>query len=206
MAILSGSSDLSMHWPPRAAVKPHRTTDTFLPVFRLFTRALAGGAAFCYILNTFKRLHIMEAQTLFQNLDIQLFWLINTARSPFLDGFYALLTNLGSGWVAIPVLAVIVSFATPRSSVMRALVFIAVAMTVCGLTNSAIKHTVLRQRPLKYFAEIRHERLAQGEDLPAGPGPESLVPYVFGPRWKYRSFPSGHANTAFSAAMVLFLF
>ncbi len=136
-------------------------------------------------------------------LDVQLFWVINSAHTPFFDQFFAAFTNLGSGWVAVPIVAAIVLFKVRRVSLIHTLIFIAVSMSLAGISNSWIKTLVSRPRPLTYFAAQRQQAIEKGTDMPEGPGREALVPRVVGPRWKHRSFPSGHANTACSAAMIL---
>jgi len=141
----------------------------------------------------------------FRFFDIELFWRINAANSPFLDTFFSIVTNLGSGWMAIPIIAAIVLLKTPRPALMHTVIFIALAMSLSGIANSRIKSLVARPRPQTYFAHVRAKALESGADLGSQPGPQSLIPHVVGPQWKFRSFPSGHANTSFAAATVLYL-
>ncbi|MBD3392815.1 MAG: phosphatase PAP2 family protein [Chitinivibrionales bacterium] len=138
-------------------------------------------------------------------LDVELFWRINTTRTPTLDSFFELFTNLGSAWVAVPVIVAVLLLRMRRGTWVHAIVFMAVAMSLSGIVNSSIKSLAGRPRPLRYFGMQRTDAIEDGADLPPGPGRESLMPHVVGPRWKHRSFPSGHANTAFSSAMVLFM-
>jgi undecaprenyl-diphosphatase len=147
----------------------------------------------------------MAAMPTLAQLDIRLFWLINSAHNPLLDVFFGIFTNLGSGWVAVPILAFIAVIKMKRHALMHVALFIAVSTTMSGVTNSLIKGIVKRDRPISYFAHQREIALANGADLPDTTGQHALTPHVVGPRWKHRSFPSGHANTAFSAATVLFL-
>ena len=67
-------------------------------------------------------------------------------------------------------------------------------MLVSGLTNTTIKAMVHRPRPLAYFA--KHPAMING--VPH----DAACVHVVGKAWKTRSFPSGHAETAFSAATI----
>jgi undecaprenyl-diphosphatase len=138
-------------------------------------------------------------------LDVRLFWLINGANTPVLDSFFSVFTNLGNGWVAIPLVVVIVLMKIRRKVFAHTLIVIALSMSAAGILNSQIKSLVGRPRPITYFAERRREAIDAGHNLPEGQGRWSLVPHVVGEHLKRRSLPSGHANTAFSAAMILYM-
>lgn len=130
------------------------------------------------------------------SFDIVLFWLINGAHNRVLDAFFGAVTLLGAGWVAAPVMVTIVSLKPPRGRLNRIIVMSAVAITLSGLVNTVtIKPLVNRPRPLTYFAE-HPERVPVREE-----GPLSV--HVVGRALRYRSFPSGHTNTAFASATVL---
>ncbi len=134
-------------------------------------------------------------------LDIQSFMIINSAHSPLLDMIFLAITQLGNAAVAAPVLAAIIVIQGKRISsgkghyVRHAIIFTVIAVSMSGITGGVIKTAVKRHRPLKYFS-------AQ-----TAPCPVDYTVHVIGPRYKYRSFPSGHTNTAFSAACsLIFLF
>ena len=142
----------------------------------------------------------------FKRLDILLFWLFNSNHSPQWDSFFGMFTNLGSGWVAVPILIIVSLFHMKRNKLMHVLAFIAISMTASGVFNSIVKSIVKRDRPLTYFAQQRFLAYKEtGVEPPDTTGPKAMRPHVVGPQWKHRSFPSGHANTAFSAATVLYL-
>ena len=96
---------------------------------------------------------------------------------------------------------------------------IGLAMAVAGLANTALKATSSRPRPLREpIFELNHEpthsRLLAGglpvyEYAVGNPELAALAPSlkVIGPRFKYRSFPSGHAVAAFAwAAGLIYAF
>jgi membrane-associated phospholipid phosphatase len=105
----------------------------------------------------------------------------------------------------VPLCALVFVFTVPRPALMHSLLFMAISLTAAGLINSQVKSLVGRPRPVTHFGAKRAAALENGTDLPSTPGPRSLVPHVVGPRYRYRSFPSGHANTSFAAATVLYI-
>ncbi len=128
--------------------------------------------------------------------DHRLFLLINGHHAVFLDFFFRAVTWLGNGWVAIPSVLLIAGFRAPRDRRKNVLGAVALCFLASGLLAPAIKKAVGRARPLAYFAD---------HDASGAPGTEPVR--VLGPSLKKKSFPSGHANTAFTAAAVLsFLF
>jgi undecaprenyl-diphosphatase len=130
-------------------------------------------------------------------LDITLFWLVNGSHAAALDVFFAAVTFLGTGWVAAPLMVAIVSLRPPPGRLNRIIIMAAVAISVSGLVNSAtIKPIVRRPRPLRYFA-------SHPERVPAGEEGRPMKVHVIGKPLRYRSFPSGHTNTAFAAGSVL---
>ncbi len=132
------------------------------------------------------------------NFDHSIFCFINGHHAPVWDAFFWTITWLGNGWVAAPVLLVVTLFAVPRKKYWIFLGFAAAGMILSGITNSRIKDMVHRPRPVSYFAA--HPSACSCS--PHG----SFDVHVVGERLSWRSFPSGHANTAFCAACVLAFF
>ena len=161
--------------------------------------------------------------------DVRLFFLINGAHTPFFDAFFLGATWLGNGWVTFPLffLAAILRSSpfgwgrvldpplrlkesepgrkesdpgwkgsepvdgsrSSRHKFTGVLLAGAVAFTAGGVLTSGIKKVLDRPRPATYCSIHR-----------------SAPPvHVVGPRLGSRSFPSGHAQTAFTAAVLLVL-
>ncbi len=136
----------------------------------------------------------MEVFNSLINLDIELFWLLNQAHSPIFDLFFAISTNLGHALFLIPALWLLLVINPPVKSKKHAVIFLLSSLAICGIINSSIKSAVKRPRPVLYFS-----RQTEGET------PTTNQVHVVGPAHKYRSFPSGHTNTAFAAATALIL-
>jgi undecaprenyl-diphosphatase len=126
-----------------------------------------------------------------KQLDIQLFWLINAHNSPALDVFFGILTWLGNGWVAIPLVIAAVLARTPRTMLRHVTILGVISLTLSGQINSEIKRIVHRDRPL---TSLSSPGSSQAQKV-----------HAIGEQLHYRSFPSGHANTAFSCAAFLFI-
>ncbi|MBD3345804.1 MAG: phosphatase PAP2 family protein [Chitinivibrionales bacterium] len=126
--------------------------------------------------------------------DITLFLLINQYNTIFFDYFFLFITQFGNGWVVAPVLTFLVVKKIPRKLLPQILFISVVGIVGSGMVNHRIKKLIDRPRPLLYF-QIHNDQIS----------PEDI--HVVGKPWKYRSFPSGHTNTAFSAAtLCAFLF
>jgi membrane-associated phospholipid phosphatase len=78
---------------------------------------------------------------------------------------------------------------TPRSYLVNALIFAALAGTLAGIANTQTKRAVDRPRPIVYFEKHASQTEA---DI-----------HIVGKPWRRHSFPSGHAATAFAAATIL---
>ncbi|MBN2189300.1 MAG: phosphatase PAP2 family protein [Chitinispirillaceae bacterium] len=130
-------------------------------------------------------------------LDAHMFFLVNSHHSPFFDCFFSIITWLGSGWVAVPLVGAVIILFTRRSYLARALVCAAMAGLLAGITNTQMKWLVHRPRPAEYF-----ERLADLQEVKQAAG--SKV-HMVGSPLRRNSFPSGHAATAFAAASILYL-
>lgn len=125
-----------------------------------------------------------------EQLDIALFMLINSPHSAFLDAFFGVITFCGSGWIAVPLVGIIIAVCAPRKHIANALLCAAIAGTLAGTINTQVKRAFDRPRPLAYFSQ------------PAGAVPAYEVQVVGKPLTR-RSFPSGHTATAFAAATIL---
>jgi undecaprenyl-diphosphatase len=129
--------------------------------------------------------------------DVSLFKLINGHHTAFFDTFFAAVSYLGNGWFVIPLFLAFVLWRTPKSRRTRAAIFTAVVFLISGIANSVVKQVVDRPRPSAYF-------VAPG---PSGP-PESgrtFDVHIVQDRLVAHSFPSGHANTAFTVAALAVL-
>lgn len=136
-------------------------------------------------------------------VDCRLFLLINGAHSPLVDFLMLTLTHLGNAAILAPILVGIIVWKTPRTHVKWALIFGIIGLSSAGIGNAVLKATTKRPRPITYFAHnpevctrIVPEKAAASESPPC-------EVHLIGPTLRYRSFPSGHTNTAFAAAFLL---
>jgi undecaprenyl-diphosphatase len=129
--------------------------------------------------------------------DALIFILINSHHSLFFDQFFFVISQLGNGWVAVPLAAIIIIMATPRNYLVRALICAVIAGSLTGIANTQVKRLTHRPRPVAYFEK-------QMESRPEKSGSAAAV-HVVGRRLREHSFPSGHAATAFAAASILVL-
>jgi len=156
----------------------------------------------CYILliNQVKIRRNM-IQSLLQ-FDRHLFFMINGFHHPVADLFFRIITQLGNGWFVGPLLTVIVWRNVPHRYFGRVFVVSVIGLSLCGIFNSQLKRVVKRPRPFKYFA-MRKTDSPDSASTGGLPKPYDNVVRVLGPKYRNRSFPSGHTNTAFSAAAFL---
>jgi undecaprenyl-diphosphatase len=132
------------------------------------------------------------------HLDDRLFFLINSHHAGVFDGLFSIVTWLGNGWIATPVLFMIAFIKVPRKRLWVFVLVSAAGMIASGLINSGIKDMTHRPRPLVYFSSPR-TGIPAAEDVP------SYKVHIVGSPLSYRAFPSGHSNTAFSAATLVAL-
>jgi undecaprenyl-diphosphatase len=130
-------------------------------------------------------------------LDSHIFILINSHHTLFFDKFFLIITQLGNGCIAVPLVAVIIVAITPRSFLARALLCAAIAGICAGAANTQIKRAVHRPRPVVYFEKQLIPRMENSM--------ASTKVHIVGKCWRQNSFPSGHAATAFAAATILAL-
>jgi undecaprenyl-diphosphatase len=124
--------------------------------------------------------------------DMLLFKIINTHHTAFFDRFFLFVSYLGNGWVMIPLFFVFLLWRLPKSRRIYIFVCAAVALSVSGLCNSAVKQLVGRPRPSAYFVSPNMNTATEEGRL--------YGVHVVGERLYNHSLPSGHANTAFTVA------
>lgn len=132
------------------------------------------------------------------SLDHNLFCLINFHYSAFWDSFFTSLSWLGSGWVVTPILVAIALVKVPRKKYLAFFIFAAAGIIVSSTINTQIKNATHRARPIGYFVTHRVKCPEARKGI--------YTVHVVGEPLATRSFPSGHANTAFCAASVLAFF
>jgi undecaprenyl-diphosphatase len=117
-------------------------------------------------------------------------WINNQWAIPPLDLFFSTITWLGSAWVIIAL--VVLFFAVKKHTYLyQHLPWLVAAMLLAGLCVFVLKKMIPRPRPLTDFAPL----------IEAG----KVQIHVLGEQLRYRSFPSGHAQTVFTAATYLSL-
>jgi len=117
-------------------------------------------------------------------------WINNQWANPVLDIFFSIITWLGNGWIVI--LLVVIFFAWKRRAYLRQhLPWFLAAMLLAGLCVFVLKKMIPRPRPLTDFVPL----------IEAG----KVHIHVLGEQLRYRSFPSGDTQTAFTAATYLSL-
>jgi undecaprenyl-diphosphatase len=127
-------------------------------------------------------------------LDHGVFRLINAHHNVFFDYFFSIMTYLGSGWVVSPLLLFVVLKKVAPNRRLSFIVFSSVFIILSGVINSHIKHAVHKPRPLTVFSAHNG---CDSVSIHAAPG---SVVHTVGRKLYFDSFPSGHSNTAFSAA------
>jgi membrane-associated phospholipid phosphatase len=137
-----------------------------------------------------------------KQIDIFLFWLINSHHTPVLDIFFGTITCLGNGWVVTPILLGIMVLKMPRRFWLNTVLCGTLALSLSGLLNTWIKQTVDRPRPLAFFETVSS---SSGSNAHCAVPEDENIPrvHVIGPGLRQHSFPSGHTNTAFGAAVLL---
>jgi undecaprenyl-diphosphatase len=129
--------------------------------------------------------------------DVAVFKIINTHHKAFFDWFFLLITYFGNGWVIIPLFFIFIFWRSSKSRRAHVLIVAALACLISGLSNVAVKQVVDRPRPSAYF-------ISPDTNSPAAEGRLYSV-HAVGKRFYSHSFPSGHANTAFTLATLAVL-
>lgn len=123
------------------------------------------------------------------DFDRNLFLAINNGWSnPVNDMIFAALTLLGSDYVIIPIVAVVLYF-FDRKNFKNNLILIISALVIGGILVHILKELVDRPRPLGRMRELIKEGKVH-------------INVIFEPLME-ASFPSGHSQTVFTAATVL---
>lgn len=129
--------------------------------------------------------------------DRMLFQWLNGMHHPVADLFFLTVTQLGNGWVLAPLLIGIIAVKIPRKLIVKVLLCGIIGISLSGMVNSQIKKHAGRLRPVAYWQQ-QQQGLRETQD-----GGDRYRVHQFGPDYHSRSFPSGHTNTAFSAATFL---
>jgi undecaprenyl-diphosphatase len=141
--------------------------------------------------------------TFLKTFDQKLFWFINSNHNGFFDHFFSTITNFGTGWVVAPILLFFVFTKIAAAKRASMIIFSLIVLIASGLINSQIKHLLHTPRPLTVFAK---EQKAIGNNSPIGTQSAcGKTIHVVGKELAEDSFPSGHTNTAFSAATLMVL-
>jgi len=123
------------------------------------------------------------------DLDRKVFLWINTQwASPPLDTLFSVVTWLGSAWVVI-VVAVILLALKERTAVRQHLPWLLLALLLGGICIHVLKRIVDRPRPINELAPL----------IEAG----KIHIRIVGEGLRLKSFPSGHAQTVFTAGVYL---
>jgi undecaprenyl-diphosphatase len=122
--------------------------------------------------------------------DLAGFWFVNSHHAPPFDWVFLAFTQLGNGWITVPLTLALVGFRHRRQAAVP-LMTCALAFALSGLGNNTIKRFVEWRRPAEHFAR---------QD-PTGATASRV--HVVGEVLGGRTFPSGHTNTAFAAATLL---
>jgi membrane-associated phospholipid phosphatase len=124
-------------------------------------------------------------------LDRTIFLVLNNGlNGPINDLWLGYATWLGNGWVAFPI-AIIVLFWIDRRNFKRNLILLASSAVLGGAMNSILKNLVHAPRPLAVF----HSAIASGQ----------VHVHVMFESLYANSFPSGHAQTISTVAVMLIL-
>jgi membrane-associated phospholipid phosphatase len=122
--------------------------------------------------------------------DLAGFWFVNSHHAPLFDWVFLAFTQLGNGWITIPLTLALVGFRHRRQAAVP-LMTCALAFALSGLSNNTLKRFVEWHRPAEYFAR---------QD-PTGATASRI--HIVGEALGGRTFPSGHTNTAFVSAVLL---
>ena len=110
----------------------------------------------------------------------EIYFAVNSVNSPYTDFIAPFVTDLGNGWTAVTLAAIMTLF-----SYRKALI-IATAYAVTSLSAQLIKHLVKSPRPKLYFQDqVSRIHFVKGMYIDL-----------------HDSFPSGHTVTAFTLAVL----
>jgi len=112
----------------------------------------------------------------------------NGWANPFNDVLFGVLTLLGSDYAAIPVAGIFL-YAVDKQNFKRNFILLLSALLMGGILVHLLKEIIDRPRPLSDMAELIEEGSVS-------------INVIFEPL-KVASFPSGHSQTVFTAALIL---
>ncbi len=124
----------------------------------------------------------------FRNYDKTIFLKINKNKiynNKIFRIFSYLITNLGNGFILVPLIAIILVF-VDKEKFLYNLVFFILIITFGGILIQILKFIFDKPRPLKLFSDILHQPIN-----------------VIGEQLREFGFPSGHTFLAFSTATFL---
>jgi membrane-associated phospholipid phosphatase len=122
--------------------------------------------------------------------DLAAFWFVNSHHARPFDFSFLAVTQLGNGWVVIPIVLALVIWRHGRKAGLP-LAVCAATFALCGMSNNTLKRFIEWRRPVEYF--VRQD--------PTGELARRV--HVVGEELGGRTFPSGHTNTAFASAVLL---
>jgi undecaprenyl-diphosphatase len=137
-----------------------------------------------------------------KSLDTWLFLFINSHHVPIFDHFFLVVTSLGSGWVIAPIILFFILKKIPAPRRISIIVFSLIVMIASGVVNSRLKKAFRTPRPAAIFAQ---EHDAASDAVCRARNISARTMHIVGERLMENSFPSGHTNTVFSAAMLMVL-
>ncbi len=116
------------------------------------------------------------------------FYLNGSFHSRPLDFLMVILTQFGNAWVVVPLIAVLL-YLVEGVWLSHRFIVIGTALALGGIIGSIIKNIIKRKRPLGAFRE----------DIKNG----TVYVHTVLERARGKSFPSGHAQTAFGTFVVV---
>jgi undecaprenyl-diphosphatase len=132
--------------------------------------------------------------SLILSLDHKIFFLINSHHCIFGDIFFETISWLGNGWILVPILIIISIIKIPKNKLKLFFIFTTCGFICSSVINTQIKNVVNRERPPAYFEKQKTNATYYTQI------------HIVGDTLRTRSFPSGHANTAFCGASILSFF
>jgi len=110
----------------------------------------------------------------------EIYFTVNGINSPFADFIAPYLTDLGNGWTAVAISAILLLFNYRKA------LLLASAYAVTSISAQIIKYIFDAPRPKLYFRDqLSRIHFVKGVEI-----------------LSYHSFPSGHTITAFSTAVI----
>ncbi len=124
----------------------------------------------------------------FRDYDKTIFLKINQSKmyeKKWFRTVWYILTNLGHGFVLVPIMILVLFFVDRKNFVLEMISFLTIIF-IGGIIIQLLKHIFDKPRPLKLFQDILHQPIN-----------------VIGEQLREFGFPSGHTFLAFSSAIYL---